>query len=296
MTFYRSYKLTTGKKGCKTVDYNKPPDYSLFPMSAVYAFACTAESKMISNYFCDSYEPCPALGYCLLSSTRLGYELASLRKSLTVQQPLCEFSTAYEVATAIERFSPKAVADADRVELVYDFYAVSPEIPIRPRTPFELLYGRGVQTHRRTSGHYLYSEQLFRDAPFVPRLRLRSLGSSTRGVVTAANPVTDMAELGSRFNLPEGFEMWASDIIRIERFDSEGIPVDDTLILELYLLGSGSFADSYRALRRTADGELVDMEEAGVTVEPSLLHHEPGWVLMTIPKGIPLMGLGTPTR
>ena len=90
--------------------------------------------------------------------------------------------------------------------------------------------------------------------------------------------------------------MWASDIIRIERFDSEGMPVDDTLVLELYLLGSGSFGDSYRALRRTADGDLVDMLEEGVTVEPSLLHHEPGWVVMTIPAGTPLLSLGDASR
>ena len=96
--------------------------------------------------------------------------------------------------------------------------------------------------------------------------------------VTLARPADAVAELGGHFPLPEGFQDWGSDILRIERFHAAGEPVEHGEVgFEVYV-PSGVFS-----VLRVEDGDWVDMvKEKEATVTASPLINEPGWWFVQI--------------
>merc|ERR1719201_2754230 len=116
------------------------------------------------GFHCIKDEMCQTFGYCMLSSERLTVELDSFRMGEDPVLPICEIAEALEVEAGnnitngsavikamIGKYTPKVVADKDRLEYVVDM------------TAFQ----------HTADGHYLHQE-LFRDGSSF-RIRLREL-------------------------------------------------------------------------------------------------------------------------
>jgi hypothetical protein len=245
-----------------------------FENMVLYASRCLSAPGMGATYYCEEYEKCPALGYCILSSERMSLELRDFRGDLSVQEPICSTAKKEHIAYSIERYGPRTIADEARVEFIYDNVA----------------FNGKEDLPSGSSAHYLHQE-LFRDVIGGPRVRLQSLGPTVqRGLITLVRPQDDLTELGVQFNPPTGYSSWASDIIRIERFDADGSPVSGDLSFELWLPGKqwDSWEKELTVFlaaggRHVPNGGFKDVVTLGATIVPSNLHSEQGWVLVKLP-------------
>merc|ERR1719197_2098294 len=123
---------------------------------------------LVVSFHCIKDEMCQTFGYCMLSSERLTVELETFRDGEDLVMPLCEIAEALEndpdnnvtegsaaIVAMIGAYTPKVVADKDRLEYVIDMTAF----------------------RHTADGHYLHQE-LFRDGSDF-RIRVREMGVGT---------------------------------------------------------------------------------------------------------------------
>jgi hypothetical protein len=243
-------------------------EWSAWRSSGLFNATCP-DLGITVGFHCLQDEMCQTFGYCMLSSERLTVELETFRDGEDLVAPICEIAEALEKAPGnnitngsavikqmIGAYTPKVVADTDRLEYVIDMTAF----------------------RHTADGHYLHQE-LFRDGSSF-RIRVRDLGIGTAfdmGVISMFDAYA--GELSADYMAPTGFTPWVTDVMRFELFDEIGLPIPaGTVTFDMYLPMHSEKTPVILFVKSAAGWGVPSYE-----LKPQPLHPEPGWYEVTLP-------------
>jgi hypothetical protein len=213
---------TEGKSVYATFADGTCPSGSLAlpPLPApLYRFEPEVVPPSLLDFTCAGYSVCPQLQTCVLSSGRHAVQLAATRFGY----PKADFivyadpAVKAQILDPVDGFVPKTIITVERADA---FIA-----KVKAQYPIEIF--RNVPDHTRVK---------VKAMPADGAMMFFTLQRSTPGSFT--NPDTDLTDFELGYELPDGYEPWLLDIMRIETFTTAGEPATGTTTLEIYAPGA----------------------------------------------------------
>jgi hypothetical protein len=188
---------------CNNLDDDIVKRFGVITTDKVYSTSLNKVSMSITP-ICRKTSVCPALTTCVLTEQRFQDEMKLWRKSTYVGrgQFISELDSATRgIVLGMGDFAPKVLISADRAEALID------------------------------SSKTAFAHSIYRSVPLATRV-LPSADSvygdkTIISLVPALDTPVLSQELGRTYDDPSGglLEKWRSDVIRIERFNSDGTPL-----------------------------------------------------------------------
>jgi hypothetical protein len=152
------------------------------------------------SYVCKSYPTCGTLMTCVLAKGRFATELNLMLK----------YSDA-----PVEEKKAQVISELPGPSI----QAMLKDEEFHPKTLISV--ERAVAFIARTK--WAWASELYRNVPGHLRMKIRDPGNFDKAIITmvSAEGSESMRELGKDYDdmMPEGYEPWYTDVIRIERFD-----------------------------------------------------------------------------
>jgi len=178
-------------------DAADPPGYI-----GMYSWSPAMVEDVSMNFVCKSYPMCGTLQTCVLAKNRFYSEVAIL---LTTDGAAAE---------------PHGfISDATNYEALLD------PVTFRPKTLISVEMAMLSVAKVKEQ----YGKELYRNVPGHLRIKIADLGTGVSSavikMVSAAGPVN---LFGKTYTPPPGYEPWYTDVVRVEKFNSDGKLDDGT--------------------------------------------------------------------
>jgi hypothetical protein len=191
------------------------------PEVPLYLYAPLKDADARLDYTCAGYSSCPTLSTCVLSKNRHAAELATHKAGIE------EYGFVFYAEDAVKaevlnpvNYAPKTIITVDRADM---FLAKS-------KLPFAGELYRNVPDHTRV---------MVKTLPPTATMAILSLFSS------ALDSSTGLTDLGVEYVVPDGYEPWLLDVIRIETFSKTTV-LDGPLTLDVYAPGDAPMLSIFR--------------------------------------------------
>lgn len=176
--------------------------------AALYEWTPPVDENAGLEYTCLSYESCGTLSTCVLPQGRFEAELKQQYRNQDSTHPLATQSP--EILSEIfdsTTYKPKTIISVERAVAFV-----------------------GAEK-------WEWAEDIYRNVPGHLRIQLNSIGSANKAVITmvSADAQASLNQLDVAYSPPMGYEPWYTDLVRVERFTTDGSPLgDDAMVIDVY--------------------------------------------------------------